>query len=215
VAGAEEEELRDERMLVESLRAQDPEASERMVRLHIGMMRAVALRLLRDLDEADEAVQEAFINAFRALPSFRGESRLSTWLHRITVNAALARLRSQQTRKVRDTVDLESALPEYEDGAVVGGAPLGWPEPADVLAQRSETRAQVRRMIDRLPDTHRTVLVLRDIEELSTRETAGLLGVSEGVVKTRLHRARMALRTLFVTELGSPAAGAGGGDATP
>jgi RNA polymerase sigma-70 factor, ECF subfamily len=111
------------------------------------------------------------------------------------VNAALMRLRGRQ-RKPEEPI--EELLPRFrEDGHRVDHEAPGWTETADVLLQRAEVRALVRRSIDRLPETHRTVLLLRDIEELGTAEVAGLLGVTENAVKIRLHRARQALRTLL------------------
>ncbi len=167
-------------------------------------MLAVARRLLRDEDDARDAVQEAFLAAFRSISQFEGSARLSTWLHRIVVNAALMKLRSRQ-RKPEEAI--EDLLPSFlEDGHRVDHHAPGWPEPVDVLLQRKEVCSLVRRSIDRLPSSYRTVLLCRDIEGLDTGEAAALLGISENAVKIRLHRARQALRTLLDPHLRGAAA---------
>jgi len=161
-------------------------------------MLATARRLLRSEDEAEDAVQEAFLYAARAIDGFAGGSKVSTWLHRILINTALMTLRSRRRRAEEPIEDL---LPRFDaDGHRIDGT-ASWETPSDVLLERRETRAMVRRCIDRLPDRYRTVLLLRDIEELDTQESADLLGTTANTVKIRLHRARQALRTLLEREL--------------
>jgi RNA polymerase sigma-70 factor (ECF subfamily) len=185
----------DEAALLGRLRAGDPSAFETLVRANIGPMLAVAQRLLRHEEDARDAVQEAFLSAFRALHQFDGASRLSTWLHRIAVNAALGKIRKQ---KRHPEPSIEDLLPKFEDDGHHRNRPLAsWGESGVAVLERKETRAQLREAIDRLPEAYRTVLLLRDIEEMDTGETARALGINEGAVKTRLHRARQALRTLL------------------
>jgi len=186
---------RDESQLNERLRQRDEAAFAEIVRAHAGRMLAVARRILASEEDARDAVQEAFLSAFQSIAQFREGSALSTWLHRITVNAALMRLRSSRRRDERC---LEDLLPDFDDT----GHRLGYTGPWRELGpageqERAELRAQVRKAIAELPARHRAVLVLRDIEELSTRETAELLGLTETAIKLRLHRARQALRTLL------------------
>ena len=184
----------DEAELLAALRAGDSAAYEQLVRTHGNWLLAVARRILHDEEDARDAVQEAFLSAFRGLAKFDGASRLSTWLHRIAINAALMRLRS---KKRRPEASLDALLPSFfEDGHQVD-PPAAWQESAEQLLSLEETRSLVRAKIDELPESYRTVLLLRDIEEIDTGETAHMLGVTEGVVKTRLHRARQALRTLL------------------
>lgn len=192
--GAAEGHESGEQALLAGLRAGDDRAYESLVSEHGGRMLAVARRLLRDDEEARDAVQEAFVLAFRGLPRFAGQSRLSTWLHRIVVNASLMRLRS---RRAHPEESIEPLLPTFlEDGH--SSATYGeWPESADRLLERAEVRERVRASIDRLPVTYRTVLLLRDLEELDTGEVARALGISANAVKIRLHRARQALRELL------------------
>lgn len=180
--------------LAKRLREREPEAFEQLVRRHGPRLLAVARRVLRDEDEARDALQDAFLSAFRSIDSFSGNAQLGTWLHRIAVNASLMRLRR---RKAQREVPIEELLPGFlEDGhrASVGPA---WPEGADRLLERKEARARVHEAIGRLPEGYRLVLVLRDLEGLSGRETGELLDLEPGNVKVRLHRARQALRELL------------------
>jgi RNA polymerase sigma-70 factor (ECF subfamily) len=181
-----------ERALVARLQAGDDAAYDELVRKHAARMLAVARRLLGESEDAHDAVQEAFASAFRSIGSFHGDARLSTWLHRIVVNAALMKLR---TRRRKPEQPLDDLLPKFEPDGHRQGADEPW-QPAQRL-ESQEVRKLVRDAIDRLPETHRTILVLRDIEELDTEEVAAQLGVNTGIVKTRLHRARQALRTLL------------------
>lgn len=184
-----------ESALIARLQAGDASAFAELVRAQGPRMLAVARRLLRSDDDAADAVQEAFISAFRAIGNFEGGARLSTWLHRIVVNSSLMRLR---TRTRRSEVSIDELLPKFvEDGQHID-EPREWrsPEPLDAI-ERRETRLLVRGLIDQLPGDYRTVLLLRDIEGLDTKETADLLGVTPNAAKIRLHRARLALRTLL------------------
>jgi RNA polymerase sigma-70 factor (ECF subfamily) len=168
---------------------------EAMVRSFGPRLLSVARRFLRDEEDARDAVQEGFLSAYRSIGTFQGGSQISTWLHRIVVNACLMRLRSRQ-RKPEESI--EELLPRFaEDGHQVAHPTPEWEGSAEELLARRETREMVRKAIDRLPDSYRAVLLLRDIEELSTEEAARLVGITENAVKIRRHRARQALRTLL------------------
>lgn len=190
----------DESLLVARLQAGEERAFEILVREHGPRMLAVTRRILRDDAEAADALQEAFIAAFRSIGGFEGGARLSTWLHRVAVNAALMRIRSR-ARKAEQPID--DLLPSFLDDGHQASPATPWGEDAHALLERKEIRATVTRCIDQLPDSYRTVLILRDIEELDTEETATALGVNTNVVKIRLHRARQALRTLLDRHLRS------------
>jgi RNA polymerase sigma-70 factor, ECF subfamily len=195
----------DEDFLVNRLRAGDEQAFEELVRTFGGRLLAVARRFVRNEQDAQDIVQMAYLSAFRALDRFEGSCQLSTWLHRIVVNTALMRLRSKK-RKPEESID--DLLPAFqEDGHHVEQF-SDWNTPADVLIERSETRATVRACIDRLPDNYRAVLLLRDIEERSTQDVAEMLSMTPTAVKVRLHRARQALSTLLRNEYARPHAGA-------
>jgi RNA polymerase sigma-70 factor (ECF subfamily) len=190
----------DDAALVAGLRAGDEAAAEALVREYGGRLLSVARRLLGSEEDSEDAVQEAFLAAFESLDSFAGGSAISTWLHRIVVNACLMKLRK---RAVRYTVPLDDLLPSFDAAGRHASRITAWDTTALDRLTEEETRSFVRRSIDRLPEPHRTVILLRDIEELSTEDTAQVLGISPGAVKVRLHRARQALRTLLETRLGA------------
>lgn len=193
----------DEAELLERLRAGDEAAYEALVRKYTSRLLAVTRRILSADEDARDAVQEAFIQAFRRLATFHGESRLATWLHRVAVNTALMKLR---TRRRHPEEPIEPLLPAFlEDGHHVEQF-QAWTAPPDEALRRDRERALVRGCIARLPDNYRTVLLLRDIEEMDTEETAAALGISSNAVKIRLHRARLALRTLMDREFRGGAA---------
>jgi RNA polymerase sigma-70 factor (ECF subfamily) len=188
----------DDAALIRDLLSGDEAAFAFLVRSRGPRLLAVARRLLGNEQDAQDALQDAFLAAFKSLGSFQGGALLSTWLHRIVVNAALMKLRTRR-RKAEEPID--TLLPDFlEDGHHVS-RPLKWCDPADLGLEREETRRLVRGSIERLPEDYRIVLVLRDIEELDTMETARLLGIEAGAVKTRLHRARQALRALLAPQL--------------
>ena len=180
--------------LIQRLRAREDAAYAELLQDHGGRLLATARRLLSNEQDAQDAVQEAFLSVFKAIDRFDGKSKLYTWLHRIVTNAALMKLRSRRRSPERP---IEELLPTYQDDGHQTHPSQEWTETADAAAERREVRELVRRSIDKLPENYRTVLFLRDIEEVDTEETARQLGVSTGVVKTRLHRARQALRTLL------------------
>jgi RNA polymerase sigma-70 factor, ECF subfamily len=196
---------RSEHDLVAALRAGDETSYEQLVRDHGGALLAVARRYLRSEDDARDIVQEALLAAFRGIASFDADAKLSTWLHRIVVNCALMRLRSRRRRPEEAIDDL---LPSFDEQGGFAHGVVDWDAPAtESIVERRETRQIVRRCIDHLPESYRTLLMLRDIEERDTDETAALLDLTVSAVKSRLHRARQALRELLVIELGMDAAG--------
>lgn len=184
--------------LVARLRDDDAQALETVIHRHGGRMLAAARRIVGSEEDAKDVTQAAFLAALRALDGFNGSSQLSTWLHRIVINTALMKLRSRRRRREGSIDDL---LPRFaEDGH--------WAEPqshaetsVDAEIDGRRARGLVRAAIDRLPERHRSVLVLRDLEELDTDETAAMLGIKPNAVRTRLHRARQALRSLLQHDL--------------
>jgi RNA polymerase sigma-70 factor (ECF subfamily) len=188
----------DEKALLDRLRAGDDAAYEELVRAHAGRLLAVARRYLPVEEDARDAVQDAFLSAFRAVDRFEGNSRLSTWLHRIVVNASLMKLR---TRRRKPETPIDDLLPGFlEDGHLEEPA-SEWRELSDEALSRKETRALIQDAVAQLPESYRNVLQLRDIEGFDTEETARATGISANAVKTRLHRARQALRGLLEPEL--------------
>ena len=171
--------LPDEADLVARLRTGDGDAYRHLFRTHAGALTAVARRFFGDTADAVEAVQDAFVSAFRAMSAFEGTAALGTWLHRITVNGCLLKLRGRKRSRL---VALENDFPAIA---------------CDSALSQSETCARVRAGVAQLPEAYRTVIQLRDLEGLSTEETAARLRTNCSAVKTRLHRARRALRTIL------------------
>ena len=165
--------------------AGDAAAFEELVRRHRDRLWAVALRTMRDREDAADALQDALISAYKAAGSFRGDSAVTTWLHRIVVNACLDRMRRRQSRA---TVQLPEEGPH---------------EPADTRDRMAErdTRMAVDEALGQLPVEQRAAVVLVDVEGWSVAETAAMLGVPEGTVKSRAYYALRALK-VALTERG-------------
>lgn len=172
---------RDDHALIAAHVAGDPEAFGELVRRHRDRLWAVALRTTSDPEDASDALQDALISAYRSAASFRGESAVTTWLHRVVVNACLDRMRR---RKVRPTVP----LPE-EDGE---SGHRGLADPRDDL-DRLELRMEIDKALAALPVDQRAAIVLVDVEGLSVAEAAEVLGVPEGTIKSRCSRGRARL----------------------
>ena len=188
----------DEAALTAGLRAGDEQVFETLVRTYGGRLLAVAGRMLHEEEDARDAVQEAFINAFRSRHTFKGDAQISTWLHSIVVNVALMKLR---TRRRKPEESIQDFLPRFLPDQHHAEHFPSWTEPVDVALSRKETAEMVRKAIEELPETYRTVVLLRDIEGLSTEETAKLVDTTPNAVKIRLHRGRLALRTLIAPHL--------------
>jgi RNA polymerase sigma-70 factor (ECF subfamily) len=189
--------------LVRGMRAGDQRSCEAVVRCFGPRMLATARRLLQREQDAQDAVQDAFLSAFHNIDTFAGKAQLGSWLHRIVVNAALMKLRSRRRRKERS---IEELLPTYGESGNMSDHVQSWRLTYDKAVEKRETRQLVRDSIAALPATYRSVLLLRDIEQLNTEETAGALDITPSAVRTRLHRARQALKSLLnehMTELKS------------
>ncbi len=184
----------EESTLLDGLRSGDEAAYERFVREYSPRLLAVARRMMGNEDDASDALQDAFVSAFKNLGSFDGRSRLSTWMHRVVVNACLMKIRKARRRNERA---IETLLPSFREDGHAAGVPAAWSDTPGGGVHRAELTRIVREKIEELPEQYRTVLVLRDIEQLDTESAAEVLGESVSAVKTRLHRARQALRELL------------------
>ena len=176
-----------------------------LMRQHNQRLYRAARSILRDDADAEDAVQEAYLQAFRAIGQFRGDSRLSTWLTRIAINTALARRRQRVRQAEVVWLDADPAA----DAEVAMTIDPSQEDPARAAA-RAELRALIESRIDRLPEAFRTVFVLRGVEELSVEETAGLLGIPPQTVRTRFFRARALLRESLARDIDAGIEGAFG-----
>jgi RNA polymerase sigma-70 factor (ECF subfamily) len=186
----------DEAQLVDRIARGDQSAFETMMRRHNGKLFRVARSILREDAEAEDALQDAYLEAYKHIADFRGGAQLSTWLTRIVINQALMRVRKQKRERV--------VVPFGEPRSHVSGkqdvADQTIESPTHAL-ERAELRRMLERRIDELPAPFRTVLVMRDVEDMSVQETAECLGIPAATVRTRLFRARALLRDALARDL--------------
>jgi RNA polymerase sigma-70 factor (ECF subfamily) len=182
--------------LLQHLRAGDSAAFTRLMRSNNQRLYRLARGILRDDAEAEEAVQEGYVRAFTHLEGFKGEASLATWLARIVMNEALARLRRRKPTVALD--EMADTLAADENAA----SPVSAPSPEQALA-RQEIRRTLERAVDALPAGFRSVFILRTIEQMSVSETAAALGIPPETVKTRLHRANKLLRQALSEHFGA------------
>jgi RNA polymerase sigma factor (sigma-70 family) len=181
--------------------AHDAASFEALMRKHNRRLYRVARSLLRDDAEAEDALQESYISAYRALGDFRGEAQLATWLTRIVVNECMTRLRRSARRdNIVPIVSAPVQLAEEEDAMAQQPSRADTDTPDGALV-RAELRALLERKIDELPQDFRAVFVMRSVEEMSVQETAECLGIAEATVRTRDFRARSLLRESIAQEL--------------
>lgn len=180
--------------LVAGVRAGDRAAIETLVRRHNRVLYRTARAILRDDTEAEDVVQEAYMQALRGIESFRGDSTLSTWLVRIAANEALMRRRKLARNATILPLDAEAAQSVEETIADEAAGP-------EEEAMNTELHRTLEQCIDALPDLYRSVFMLRGVEELTVEETAAALGLPEATVRTRFFRARALLRGALETRL--------------
>ena len=182
--------------------ARDERAFELLMRRHNQMLYRIARSILRDDAEAEDAVQEAYLAAFRNIAGFRGGSRLSTWLARVVINESYGRLRKRKRAGV--VLPFDSLADERDAGeraAEEGVMSETNAEQPDAAASRGEVRRLLERNIYLLPDQFRTAFILREVEEMSVDEAAACLGVPAATVRSRAFRARALLREAMAREV--------------
>jgi RNA polymerase sigma-70 factor (ECF subfamily) len=182
--------------LVSRVAAGDPHAFALLMRRHNRMLFRAARSILRDDSEAEDALQDAYLQAFRAIGQYRGEAKVSTWLTRIVVNEAIARSR-KRAREAEVTPLFADPGLELRHGEEIMDDAADTPERG---AMRAEARVLVERSLDALPEAFRTVFMLRAVEEMNSEEVAACLGIPEATVRTRYFRARAMLRASLETQ---------------
>lgn len=183
-----------EQELVARSKAGDQQAFAQLVSANEKRVYNLTLRMTGNQSDAEDAAQEAFLNAWRGLKFFKGDSSFATWVYRLASNAAIDLLRRERSRRAGETLSLE----DEETG---GQLDLPDPEPGPVESlERRERRAALRRALDELSEEHRQVLEMRAIDDLSYEEIAQSLGLTVGTVKSRLARGRIALKKLLVRD---------------
>ena len=193
--------------LIDKINAGDFQAFEALVNRYEGKVYRLAMRMLRNQQDAEDALQEAFLQVYRGLKSFEGRSNFSTWLFRLATNVCLMKIRHRGTEPT-GMVPLEDFLPQHEEGNQP--SLQEWPEKPEEILLTKESREKMMEALDQLPADYRAVFILRDIEGFSNAEAGEALGISVAAVKSRLHRARIALRGMLAEyfekgKFGSPA----------
>lgn len=192
--------VHDDRELVERARRRDVAAFEELVTRYRSKAFGLALRMMQDASDAEEVLQESFLSAWQNLPSFRGESAFGSWLYRICANFCLMRLRRKKVETTESEVQAQAQTqqlpgPRFDtEGTLLSAPSYDWSRGTEEKALDNELRMAIERATATLPDEHRTVFLLKDIEGLSYEEIAGTLNTTVPAVKSRLHRARLALR---------------------
>jgi RNA polymerase sigma-70 factor, ECF subfamily len=189
-------ESRDEAQIIASILAGNTHEFHDLIRPYERSVYVMALSLLHNEADAEDAAQEAFLKAFRNLAHFRGEAKFSTWLISITLNEARSRLRSGKTMKMESLDE-----PPEEQGHVTPALLRDWREIPSEALERKEVRSLLQQAVTDLPLIYREVFLLRDVEEMSVNESADALGITVASVKVRLHRARIMLQKMLVPQL--------------
>ena len=195
----------DESALIERLKAGDQEAFETIFNLYSPKLYRVAQRILGEVADTEEVIQDVFWTVYRKAKSFRGNSQLSTWLYRLTINAALGKIRRE--KKHSKEVEYEEYLPKFQDDGHHLVRPVAdWSDTLDEKYAKQEMQELLAQALDQLKPVDKSVVVLSDLEGMSDREIAATLSLTVSAVKTRLHRARLFLRGKLAVHLGYSAA---------
>lgn len=180
--------------LIEKIRAGDYRAFEDLVNRYEGKVYRLAMRMLRNPQDAEDALQESFLQVYRGLKTFEGRSNFSTWLYRLATNVCLMKIR-RRGAEPPGMLPLEDYLPRHEQGDQP--SLQEWPEKPEEILLTKESREKMMEALGRLPADYRAVFILRDIEGFSNAEAGEALNISVAAVKSRLHRARIALRGML------------------
>jgi RNA polymerase sigma-70 factor (ECF subfamily) len=189
-------ESRDEAQMIASILAGDTRGFHDLIRPYERSVYSMALSLLQNEADAEDAAQEAFLKAFRNLKGFRAEAKFSTWLLSITLNEARSRLRHKKTMKMQSLDEQPD-----EQGHTSPALLRDWREIPSEALERQEVRVMLQHAITDLPQIYREIFLLRDVEELTVNESAEALGITVAAVKVRLHRARMMLQKTLAPQL--------------
>lgn len=190
--------------VIARLKTGDPAALEEVFNLYSGKLYNIAHRILGQAADTEEVIQDVFWTVFRKAKSFQGNSQFSTWLYRLTVNAALGKIR--RSRKNRE-IEYDEYLPKFQDdGHHMVRPVVDWSDTLEEKYARHELQKMLSRVLDELKPLDKAIIVLSDLEGLSDREIAASVGLTVSAVKTRLHRARLFLRGKLAVQLGHSAA---------
>lgn len=194
----------DEAEIIERLKVGDEEALQAIFDRYAAKLYNVAQRILGEVADAEEVIQDVFWTAFRKAKSFRGTAQFSTWLYRLTINAALGKIRRSKKNK---EVGYEEYLPKFQkDGHHLVRPVVDWSDTLDEKYAERELQQLLSEALEQLKPVDKSAVVLSDMEGMSDKEIAAMLGLTVSAVKTRLHRARLFLRGKLAVHLGHSAA---------
>lgn len=182
-----------ERLLLDRLKERDEQAFSEIVRLYGDKVFSLIYRMLGNRHEAEDVAQEVFVIVFKTIDGFRGEAKFSTWLLRIAANQSKNRIK-YLARRPTEGVDLDDPGQAGSASGAPGPRMQGHIDGPDVLMEAAESQAILQRAIGALDEDHRLLVILRDVEELSYQEIGEITGLPEGTIKSRLHRARLAIK---------------------
>ena len=184
--------------LVQALRRGEPDAADRLVSTYQSRAYRLARRITGNVEDAEEAVQDAFWSVLQKIALFRGDAAFGSWLYRIVANGALQKVRR---RGQRLEIALDEVLPVFDEYGEHVSPCVDWSSAVEDASRQAELRLALTTAIDELPAHYRAALVLRDVEGLSIAEIAETLGLLSGTVKTRIHRARLFVRNRLTESL--------------
>jgi RNA polymerase sigma-70 factor (ECF subfamily) len=182
-----------ERLLIARLKERDGRAFDEIVGLYGDKVFSLVYRMLGNRHEAEDVAQEVFITVFKTVDGFRGEAKFSTWLLRIAANQSKNRIK-YLSRRPTDGGEIDDALEARAAAGTAGSVSRAQIDGPDLLFEAAETEAIMQRAIAALPEDHRLLVILRDVEEMSYQEIGEITGLPEGTIKSRLHRARMSIK---------------------
>ena len=185
------ERWKDDEVLLDRLRKGSPDAVSELLRLFQGKIFNLAMSILKNESDAEEATQDVFMTVIRKADTFKGNSALYSWMYRICVNTCLMRLRGKRRN---DTVSIEEFMPVFTEEGMHASPMDDWSKEVERKALNEELGRMIRKFTDQLSEKYKVVFVLSDVEGLSNEETAQILGLTVPAVKSRLHRARLFLR---------------------
>jgi len=185
------ERWKDDEVLLDRLRKGSPDAVNELLRLFQGKIFNLAMSILKNESDAEEATQDVFMTVVRKADTFKGNSALYSWMYRICVNTCLMRLRGKRRN---ETVSIEEFMPVFTEEGMHASPMDDWSKEVERKALNEELGQMIRKYTDQLSEKYKVVFVLSDVEGLSNEETAQILGLTVPAVKSRLHRARLYLR---------------------
>jgi RNA polymerase sigma-70 factor (ECF subfamily) len=180
--------------LIARMRARDESAVSDLDATYRSRIQQLALRYVKNPEDAEEVAQDVLLKVYRKIDAFRGDAALSSWIYRITFNTVMSRLRGQRMAQQHEVRELDLLADVEENGGRVRREPADWSSLGDEAVMRSQLRTRLASALKDLPEIYRTPVILRDVQGLTTEEASSQLGIKEQTLKSRLHRGRLFLR---------------------